>query len=285
MDFVFLFEPGKVKEVVGELTDFILEYAIALAAVSALAMALIEGFKSLAKTRERFHMRRLHEWIVSSPIPTIQIEGLTAETAAAHQFRELVFRQLMHLSTGIDLVDRSLATLQSIDGKHFYPSTANALFTLELEKMMGQIQDAADIALNTPEVHKELFLFLTSGARIDDVRTWVNASRLTAAKQSDEMKKNGVEAYGRLSKYVRRRLDGLQLAANYTWAKKNQWWSIVVGGILMAASLFYLESLKPGEATNVTGWIQIIVASLLGGIVAPIAKDLVSALKKVRQVG
>jgi len=164
MDFAFLFEPGKVKEVVGELTDFILEYAIALAAISALAMALIEGFKSIVKTRERFHMRRLHDWIVSTPTPTLHIEGLRTEAVSTNQFRESVFRQLMHLTTGIDLIDPSLMTLKDIDGRHFRPSAANALFTLELEKMMGQIQDAADIALNSPEVHQEFFLFLTSGA-------------------------------------------------------------------------------------------------------------------------
>lgn len=281
----FLFEPGKVKEVVGELTDFILQYAIALAAISALAMALIEAYKSIMKTRERYHMRRLHDWIVSTQIPTLDVAGLNTRATPAHQFQENVFRQLMHLTTGSDLVNASLMSLREIDGKNFRPSDTNALFTLELEKMMGQIQDAAEIVLSSPDAFPELFLFLTQGAKRLDIQTWVNAAAAPLAKQPDEEKKNAVEAYGRLNKYVRRRLDGLQLNASYTWAKKNQWWSVVVGAVLMAGSLFYLEVVKTDDATNVAAWIQIVLASLLGGVVAPVAKDLVTALKKVRTGG
>jgi hypothetical protein len=286
MDFAFAFDAGKVTEVVNELANFILQYAIALAAISALAMALIEAFKSLWKAREKYHMRRLHQWIEQTPIPAPDVKGQgSGATVEDHQFREIVFRQLMHLTTGVAIADDSLKSLQDINGKKFVPSPANALFTLELEKMMGQIQDAADVVLSSPSVHHELFRFLTAGALRRDIDTWVRASEEPMAKQSEKEKKEAVEAYGRLNKYVRRRLDGVQLTASYTWAKKNQWWSVAVGAVLMAISLSYLELLKPSGGANLAAFLQIVVASLLGGILAPIAKDLVTALKKVRTGG
>lgn len=104
--------------------------------------------------------------------------------------------------------------------------------------------------------------------------------------KSRQALKDRVDAFSRLSKLVKRRLDSLQITMKYQWARRNQAWSIALGGALLFASLAYIEiSASTGSLINPLTWLRILVASLVGGIVAPVAKDLVVALKKVRQGG
>jgi hypothetical protein len=281
METIFLAD--RVMDVVTKMSDFILNYALALAATSALAVALLEAFKSLWKTRERFHMRKLHQWIGQVKIP----DGWTAKKEIeAGGFHDEVYRQLVVLTTGERLDTRYSLTL--IKGDRFELLPSNALFALELERMMGQIQEAADIVLANPSVYKALYLFMTQGAREMDITKWLaESAEVPDAMEADRQDiKERVDAFSRLSKFVKRRIDSLQITMTYEWARWNQAVSILLGGVLLFVSLFYIElSLSNWAIINPLTWFRILVASLVGGMVAPLAKDLVTALKKVRQGG
>jgi hypothetical protein len=154
--------------------------------------------------------------------------------------------------------------------------------------MMGQIQEAADIALSNPFVYEELYLFLTQGAREDDISNWQRESELVPDEKSQDRQamKERVDAYARLSKLVKRRLDSLQITISYQWRSRNQRYSITLGGAILFVCLAYIEiSASTWAMINPLIWLRIFAVSLLGGIVAPVAKDLVTALKKVRQGG
>ena len=56
----------RIFDAVGGFTDYILDYAIALAAVGALAMALIEAAKKLLDSRTKFHAKRWTSWMLKS---------------------------------------------------------------------------------------------------------------------------------------------------------------------------------------------------------------------------
>lgn len=277
------FFPNKILQTVGSMSDFILQYALALAATSVLAMALLEAWKSVFKNRERFHMRQLHQWISEAPVPAAMSKDDTSEPGGFH---DQVYRQLVLLTTGQDLDARY--ALDRIRGKRFELLPSNALFALELERMMGQIQEAADIALSNPSVYPQLYRFLTQGASENDILNWQNESTRVPEEDSNNRQalKDRVDAFSRLSKLVKRRLDSLQITMKYQWARRNQAWSIALGGALLFASLAYIEiSTSTLALINPLTWLRILVASLVGGIVAPVAKDLVVALKKVRQGG
>lgn len=280
-DMAFL--PDKILQTVGSMSDFILHYALALAATGVLAMALLEAWKSVFKTRERFHMRELYGWISQAPVPASMLKDGASEPGGFH---DQVYRQLVLLTTGQDLDARY--SLERIRGKRFELLPSNALFALELERMMGQIQDAADIALSNPSVYPELYRFLTQGASEDDISNWQTASTWVPEENSQNRQamKERVDTFTRLSKLVKRRLDSLQITISYQWARRNQAWSIALGGALLFASLAYIEiSTSAWALFNPLTWLRMLVASLVGGIVAPVAKDLVVALKKVRQGG
>jgi len=277
------FLPDKILQTVGSMSDFILQYALALAATSVLAMALLEAWKSVFKTRERFHMRQLYQWISQAPVPAATSPDATPGPGGFH---DQVYRQLVLLTTGQDLDARY--ALDRIRGDRFELLPSNALFALELERMLGQMQEAADIALSNPTVYPQLYRFLTQGASEDDISNWQQESTRVPAEDSENRQamKQRVDAFSRLNKLVKRRLDSLQITMKYQWARRNQAWSIALGGALLFVSLAYIEiSASAWALINPLTWLRIFVASLVGGILAPVAKDLVVALKKVRQGG
>jgi hypothetical protein len=207
--------PEEVFKVIDELVKFILRYAVTLAAISALAMALIEMFKALFSWRDRFHKKRL--------------------LACA----------------------------------------------LSLDKMMGQVQDAADTTMSNPSLYPELYILLTRGARLEDVtnwRTWANEPPVRSAADA-ALAKTQADTYARLRQFIRRRLDAFQVTASYRWQTGNQVASILLGSLLLFGSLVYLAGLSWKNSPI------LILASLIGGIMAPVAKDLVIALKRVRSGG
>lgn len=276
-------DPEQILDVITNMSDFILKYAIVLAAVGALTMALVEAYKSLFKTREKYHMRILYKWVAASPIPWKTIEKLHL-TLKEKNFHESVYRQIIHLTTGVSAERPELS--YELERGLFTLSPENALFALELEKMMGQIQDAADMALSNPTIYPELYLLLTVGANPVDVENWYHWSVLPPTTVSEEKEKAKAQAdtYSRLHQIMRRHLDGLQLTASYRWKQLNQFYAVLIGAVLLFIGLISIE--WGTDALDKGGtWIKIVLASLIGGMVAPVAKDLVVALKKVRGGG
>lgn len=278
------FVPDRIVEVVGGMSDFVLRYALALAATSALAMALIEAWKSIQNSRPRFHMRHIYKWISEAPLPEIAPNQETPFRLAG--FKDQVYRTIILLTTGVNLDERY--ALHRIAHMSFDNSSSNALFALELDRMMGQLQEAADIVLTNPGIYPELYRFLTTGAALSDIQNWEKDS--ATVPDEDVMNrmqmKSRVDAFSRLNKFVKRRLDSLQITMSYEWSRWNQWSSICLGAGLLFLSLSYIEiSTSAWAVINPLTWARIIVASLIGGIVAPVAKDLVVALKKVRSDG
>ena len=268
----------EVLDVVNSMTDFILKYALALAATSALAMALLEAWKSIVKSRERFHMRCLYHWISAAPLPAPDV------VPPAPNFHDRVYRQLILLTTGEKLDERY--GLKDIERASFELSPSSALFALTEERMLGQVQEAADLVLSNPSVYPEFYAFLTEGASKDDIVVWQRESTQVPGEGADPQKmKARVDAFSRLTKFVKRRLDSLQIAMSYEWASWNQWCSIVVGATLLFVSLVYLQWSDSSSVADSGTWFRIVLASLAGGMVAPVAKDLVTALRKVRSGG
>ncbi|MBI4525521.1 MAG: alpha/beta hydrolase [Deltaproteobacteria bacterium] len=64
--------PENIYQTIDSLVGFILRYAVTLAAISGLAMALIELVKGLLSWRDRFHKRRLRKWIESVPLKDLR---------------------------------------------------------------------------------------------------------------------------------------------------------------------------------------------------------------------
>ena len=191
-------------------------------------------------------------------------------------------------------------------GGHDY---ANALYDQPIEKMMAQIQSAANVALEFPNEYPALYAFLThaelaravlseparatvSGAlndrgeavRLSDAKSWQQGVEVVRSMQSMRLARiephadtaADAEAAGkarsRLNNLVARKLDAFQNETRYFWDRLNQW----VSSITCTALLFVFSMQLPTTETPLTA-IKIIFL-LFGGIAAPFAKDVVTAL-------
>jgi hypothetical protein len=260
--------PDAVASAVNVFADFLLRYVVALAGVGALAMALIEAWKKLFDTRTKYHLRAVLRWF------------------GAHH---AAYAELIHLTTGVDLAqERNLLV-----GKHERFSHARgslpadyelSLFTLELERMMGHVQDAATIALRDWATFPALFAFLTAGARAEDVAAWKSDAFKPGAKLPPDESNRRAAIYARLTAIAKAKLDGFQLYTGFRWANGNQLMAIVVGAVVLGGALLWSSALSQ-NALSAGQIIFYCILSLLGGALSPIAKDLVVALKRVRTGG
>jgi hypothetical protein len=252
-----------VRVAVEAFADNLLDYALALAAVGALAMALIELFKKLLDSRTKFHAKRWTAWMKGAGPGAIDEAG-----------RRAAYADLIQLCTGVTPAEAtaSAQSLVKAGGSlpvwHGWdPDPGYAVFSLEPSRMMGTIQDAGDMALAAPDRHMELFKLFIAGADPADVDTWL-------AKKAEV--KDKADAFARLRQIFKRKLDSFQLYTEQRWASYNQLAANVVGAFVMAAAL---TSLRDSLHLSVPG---IVLLSLFGGILSPVAKDLVSALRRVR---
>lgn len=272
--------PEDVYKVLGKFVDIILRYGITLAAIGTLSMALIEAFKSLFSWRDRWHRWKFCEWVQSVELPLQAFERIRIKEPLPENefaFHYCVYTELIQLTTG-----QKVGAEDMNRGFEMLPwdiSQSNALFALELEKLMGQVQDAADMALSHPHKYKELYLFLTAGGDIDDIANWYGWAQtppVSTAKDPIEAK-HQADTYSRLRQFIRRRLDAFQLTTSYRWQTIIQISSVVLGSVLLFTSLLYLD--------KTLNWLGLFIISLMGGIMAPVAKDLVVALKGMRGNG
>jgi HAMP domain-containing protein len=261
----------RVFDVVGGFTDYILDYAIALAAVGALAMALLEAVKKLLDSRTRFHARRWTAWMMKS-----------GESEVTEVSRREAYAQLIQLATGVtageavrwaNALSDSNGSLGLMNGWDRPP--AHAVFTLETARMMAAIQDAGDTALASPIQYRALFDVITSGAAPGDITTWLARNGRAVPAGNDEVKAIA-DAFARLRQVFKRKLDAFQLYTEQRWATYNQFWANLLGAVIMAVALWKLKAEFNLDAPG------IFALAIFGGILSPIAKDLVGALRRVR---
>jgi hypothetical protein len=268
---------------IDSMAEFALQYAIALAAIGTLSMALLEAFKKVSNWRERYHMRAVHRWIRGTPFPADANVRLGNPVDDA-DFHRKAYGQLLELTTGEAVLQGKLKdAFEDLSVSKFSMSLPrNALFSLELEKLLGQVDSAAEVVLNAPTVYPDLFLLLVSGADPEDIALWWEASRAPQSRfvEDKEWARVRTDAFGRLQQRIRRRLDAAQLTTGWYWARSNQLASLIIGAVLLFIALYLMAPPHDPET-----WGMNVVASVLGGLVAPVAKDIVVALQKVRSRG
>jgi hypothetical protein len=153
--------------------------------------------------------------------------------------------------------------------------------------MMGSIQEAADVALAAPQQHASLYLLMTTGADAADISHWYSEADKSLADVADgnptpeqrRQVKEQSDRFGRLRQVVKRKLDGFQLYTGDRWASRNQVQANMVGMVVMFAVLWWIRGSLPEISRSL---VSMIILSLLGGVLSPIAKDLVAALKRAR---
>jgi len=243
-----MFDPDQIVSMLStaeqSLGGSILSYAVALAGVGTILMAVLEGLKAIVPVRYYFHLRQAKGWI-----------GGNADC----------WREFIALTTGGYQSER-------------------ALFDQPVEKLMAEIQAAANMAMDFPDRYPHLYDFLTrqpEPAHREDANRWLahvdKAKSLQADAAPTQDDREAAKARARLQNLMLRQLDAFQNETGYRWARSNQ----AVATVLGAAVIVYL--LLPAAAKLSLPLAGVFVIALVGGMTAPIAKDVASGLSSFRK--
>jgi hypothetical protein len=250
--------PDAVQAAVKAVSDLAWPFAVAMAAVGVVSMAFIQTVKDMLPVRRWFQQWWVKGWLQDRARQAATTAGVAVDAEAAEG-------DLIRLTTSGD---------------------PYALYDLAIEQLTAQMNAAVQIVLDYPREHRDLLLSLGAWASPDDLRLLLNPpaparkprSELTEAERGQVTAL--VDARNRVAHMVQRSLDGLQIAAGYRWKYLLQIVSIVLSGLLVVFALFVFTN-QPIMTPRRLGLYA--VAAVLGGFLAPVARDLVAALQQLRK--
>ncbi len=232
-------------------------FATALAAVGVISMAFIQTIKDVLPVRRWFQAQWVRRWLrdQARQVPPTLTAGVTSGNTAE-----------------VDLV--RLAT----------SGDRAALYDLPIEQVTGQMNTAAQMVLDFPWLHQDLLCCLAAQADAGDLRRLLHAVPPVAGPRpvlSADEKSALIDARNRVTHQVQRSLDGLMISAGFRWKFYLQLASFLVSALIVWAGLvlFVHEPI-----TVFVSHLPLYVAlSVLGGFLAPVARDLVAALQQIRK--
>lgn len=156
-----------------------------------------------------------------------------------------------------------------------------ALFDQPTDKLMAQVQAAVNVVIDFPDTYPEFYKFFTQvpvpfadGQSDSEVwKTFITSSYAgEPAGPADPLVQAATRARARIDHFVSRKLDAFQTRTEFLWARKNQYYSVFASFVFLVALLVYI-------------CVPILWAVILagfGGMMAPFAKDIVTALSGLR---
>lgn len=230
--------------------------------VGLLSMALIQILKDLVPVRRWFQKYWVRQWLQERK--PFWKPGFDPEQRANFDPRKAEW----------DLIQLAM------DGD------SNSFFNLPIEQLCGQLNAAAQSVLEHPEEHKTLLYYLASKAEPRDVWTVIQCSERYREQSGTKLEGSDrsafaycVDARNRVAHHIQRAIDALQLSAGSRWKLWIQIFSIALSGLIasVAISLFG-EVGGPWRRLETTA-----AVGLLGGFLAPIARDVIAGLQSIRR--
>ena len=258
-----------IADQINQFSGHILDYAMILAAIGTLSMALLELFKSLFDLRLVYNRKRVAKWTEGHPKAYVQLLQLASGSGPTAPER----RGLLKRVTG-------------------EVRKSDVIFDQPAQNMLGQFQAAANLVMDFPHLNEAAYRFLmnqpASGPLSGDPSTWLEftrqstnpgpsagkaKSRSRAKPRDDDFEaRQAAQARARLANMMSRKLDAFQNETQYYWAELNQ-----RASFLLATGLL-LWFMQPAAGLFSRDGLFTLILAFFGGLIAPFAKDLVSAL-------
>ena len=262
-------------------SDNAYHFFTAIAAVGVLSMAIIQTIKDMLPVRNWFQQFFVRRWIQqkandsrNATVPWLEGGGL--EWFMQEEKRTDPRADTAKFRSGPDwaVAERDLFRLAT-DGDD------KALYDLPIEQLCGQINAAAQVVLDRPSDHPDLILCLASVADpVDIARVMFPPAEAKAARPLDEDEARRrhdsfVDARTRVTHQVQRAIDALQITAGFRWKFGLQVISIVMSGVIAAIGVW--------KFAHVHSVLTVLLIGVMGGFLAPVARDLVAALQQLRK--
>jgi hypothetical protein len=239
-------------------------YLVALVVISSLTMALLQAAKEMTPLRRVYNRRRLQAWLGAR---ALKVHHGTHNAAEAET-------ELLRLATDGD---------------------ANAFFNAELEALCSQFSSAAMVVMDAPSLNQEseaLFRLLTVNAPGEDVKLLLRAKlpnplsayaleKQTVAEITDaaDRRQTLIDARNRVRHQITQSISSFQISTGAHWQLGLKWASWILSTLLVIAMLA-LATGNVKSAFERPG--MLLFTAGFSGFLAPIARDLLAALQKLR---
>lgn len=152
-----------------------------------------------------------------------------------------------------------------------------ALYELPAARMTGQIAMASRVALAFPAAYEDVLRTLAGPDAKNDIDEIVKGTK--PSLEEERM---------RVAHLIERNLDALQITLTSRWERANKRYAFVVSllvTVIAMGAYFYVNLAILDLSVPDVLRLSVITAAagILAGFVAPIAKDLVAALQKLRR--
>jgi hypothetical protein len=155
---------------------------------------------------------------------------------------------------------------------------ANALWDLPLTGLMGQLTTVSRIVLLFPVTYEKLLrVFAGGGVEVGNDIGLIVGTGNTTPEELDR-------ARVRVGHMIERNIDALQISLDSRWEWGNKVWAFAVSGLVTSVAFVvfvYTMNLTNESKLNVT--LAMVPVVVLAGFIAPVAKDLVTALQSTRK--
>jgi hypothetical protein len=223
--------------------------ATATAAIGVLSMAIIQTLKDMLPLRNWFQQWWLKGWLRDRASKAARTGGKAPDVKKAED-------DLIRLATAGDRA---------------------AFYDLAIEQLCGQMNAAAQVVLEYPADHGDLLRCLAALAETADLDSLLAPPPDNSAAPSKIQAQ--VDARTRVIHQVQRSIDGFQISAGFRWKWILQ---IVSFAVSFALTLIGFSLHAGSEGLRLSLAWSYLLAGLLGGFLAPVARDLVASLQKLR---
>jgi hypothetical protein len=230
----------------GKITSSFLAYLVALAALGVLSMSIVQAIKNLIPVKWVFQRYRTQWWL----------NGHVGEAQSN-----------LGRAIPLDKVEKELVNIGAAGNrKAFYDS--------DIEGFAKQLAVVGRLAVNYPTnmgryvSYGDLLAVLASNVTKTDLAIVDGTDKTSTLQQR-------LDARNRIQQQLNQGIEGFGLS--------NTWWwqnGIHVAAFLCSAGITYFAVRLSSH--NVQSPLALLVTALLAGFLAPVARDLVAAIEKLR---
>jgi hypothetical protein len=239
--------------------SFWVAFLMAVAGLGVLTMAILQTLKDVTPIRQWFQKHEMKRWLGVHAKVAQQNLGADTNPVVAEQ-------QIVLLSTDAD---------------------ERAFYDLEIEKLCGQWNAAVQIVIDSPGMYSQFFQCVAARASKEDFEKVLKRSfpeplppDIEAKLDFDEHKlrlaerQSYIDSRDRVMHQVQRAVDSFQIDTSFRWKWLLQIASFVLSFVLAASAMLI--------STNSLNLAQTAIWALVAGFLAPVARDLLAALQKLR---
>lgn len=225
---------------------------LALAAAGTIAMAALQVIKEVTPYRKKFQLKWFNNW-QDGRAKDVQVLAADPALKALIKANAVICAR----NTRAELVDLSAGDEE------------NALFSMTAEGMVAQMKLAIPVVIDEASRYPSTLVTLSLGASNEDLVTMLSGQPNNGSPQPY------FDARARVTRRMERTLDGICIAVAERWRFRMQLFSLGTTALLVFAVAI-------AKNAGLGAILLSIPIGIIGGYFAPITRDLVAALQKLR---